>query len=272
MFYIGEFSQMAKTTVKTLRYYDDIGLLKPAGIDKFTGYRIYTTKQLLRIHAIQSLRQLGLSIDDIKDALDGSPDKAILYRRRQEILETISLAQAQLSSLDFILQEKGDASFMSYQAVIKELPSCIVYAKRFTVANFAVLNEVLPALGRQIGEKYPTLKCAVPEYCFVTYLDGEYRERDIQVEYCEAVTKLMPDFDGIHFKELPAVKAVSVMHKGSYNQLPQAYAYIFQWLEENGYQALERPRESYIDGVWNQAQEDDWLTELQVPIVPRGDK
>ncbi len=106
MFFIGEFSQMAKTTVKTLRYYDDIGLLKPAGIDKFTGYRLYTTKQLLRIHAIQSLRQLGLSIDDIKDALDGGPNKAILYRRRQEILETISLAQAQLSSLDFILQEK----------------------------------------------------------------------------------------------------------------------------------------------------------------------
>ena len=57
------------------------------------------------------------------------------------------------------------------------------------------------------------------------------------------------DFDDIKFKKMPAVKAVSIMHKGDYAGLPKAYAYAFKWIEENGYQVLDNPRESYIDGI-----------------------
>ena len=66
MLRIGDFSKMAKITIKALRYYDDEGLLKPAEIDKFTGYRLYTTNQLAEVHILQSLRQLGVSIAEIK--------------------------------------------------------------------------------------------------------------------------------------------------------------------------------------------------------------
>ena len=63
MYRIGEFSKMSKTTIKTLRYYDEAGLLRPACTDPATGYRLYTTDQLVRLHRIQALRQVGLSID-----------------------------------------------------------------------------------------------------------------------------------------------------------------------------------------------------------------
>ena len=59
MFYIGEFSKMGKTTVKTLHHYDRIGLLRPAAVDGATGYRLYTTSQLVDLHRIQALRQAG---------------------------------------------------------------------------------------------------------------------------------------------------------------------------------------------------------------------
>ena len=62
MFRIGDFSKMSRTTVKTLRYYDEAGLLKPEMTDTFTGYRLYTTEQLLQLHRIQALRQAGLSM------------------------------------------------------------------------------------------------------------------------------------------------------------------------------------------------------------------
>ncbi|MFR7650555.1 MAG: MerR family transcriptional regulator, partial [Eggerthella lenta] len=65
MFYIGEFSKMGKTTVKTLHHYDRIGLLKPAAVDGVTGYRLYTTQQLAELHRIQALRQAGLSVDEV---------------------------------------------------------------------------------------------------------------------------------------------------------------------------------------------------------------
>lgn len=158
---------------------------------------------------------------------------------------------------------------MSYVATVKELPACIVYSKRMTIPNYDAYFEVIPAIGRQIAEKYPDLKCAKPEYCFIIYLDGEYKERDINVEFCEAVTEMKPDFDHIHFKRMEPVTAVSVMHKGAYAGLQQAYAYAFKWIEENGYVVVDAPRESYIDGIWNKEKEEDWLTELQVPIMKK---
>jgi len=106
-----------------------------------------------------------------------------------------------------------------------------------------------------------------PEYCFIVYLDGEHKEKDISIEFCEAVDQLYPDFDDFHFKNMEAVTAVSVMHKGAYADLGEAYAYIIKWIEENGYVASDNPRESYIDGIWNKENEADWLTEIQIPVV-----
>lgn len=56
------------------------------------------------------------------------------------------------------------------------------------------------------------------------------------------------------------------MHKGAYKDLNKAYAFAFKWIEENGYELSESPRESYIDGIWNKENEEDWLTEVQFPI------
>ena len=59
------------------------------------------------------------------------------------------------------------------------------------------------------------------------------------------------------------------MHKGAYTKLGEAYAFIFKWIEESDYVAFDNPRESYIDGIWNKENEEDWLTELQIPIVKK---
>ena len=156
---------------------------------------------------------------------------------------------------------------MSYQASIKELPACIIYSKRMVVPEYDSYFELIPALGQKVMNKYPDLKCGVPEYCFIVYHDGEYREKEIDIEFCEAVDQLKEDFEDIKFKKIPAVKAVSVLHKGDYLGLSQAYVYAFKWVEENGYRILDNPRENYIDGIWNKENKEDWLTELQIPIT-----
>lgn len=66
MLKIGEFSKLAMITVKTLRFYDEVGLLKPCLVDEWTGYRYYDSQQLYEIHRIVALRQAGLTIDEIK--------------------------------------------------------------------------------------------------------------------------------------------------------------------------------------------------------------
>lgn len=105
---------------------------------------------------------------------------------------------------------------MDYTATVKELLECTVYSTTLTLPGYDSYFEVIPAIGAKLEAKYPDLKCAVPEYCFVRYLDGEYREKDIRVEFCEAVDRMKPDFDGIVFKRMEAATVVSVMHKGPY--------------------------------------------------------
>lgn len=269
MYRIGDFSKMSKTTIKTLRYYDEVGLLKPEFVDIETNYRFYTTNQLVTLHRIQSLRQIGLSIDETKLILSGHNSSTILKNRRDELKNQLIFVTDQLSRIEFILQEKKEEFFMNYQGIIKDLPECIVYSKKITVPNYDAYFQIIPSIGQECMKANPGLKCAVPEYCFIVYLDGEYKDKDINVEFCEAVEKFGNEVGDIKFKKIESVTALSVMHKGAYKDLSKAYAYAFKWIEDNGYMVADNPRESYIDGIWNKENEEDWLTELQIPVVKK---
>ena len=122
MYKIGEFSKLSKTTIKTLRYYEKEKLLMPAFIDQNTGYRYYETKQLIELSKIMSLRQVGLSIKDIKIVLDGYDRKKILEKRKKEIEDALLLYNSELSKINYLL--KGDN--MNNEIILKELPACIL--------------------------------------------------------------------------------------------------------------------------------------------------
>ena len=66
--------------------------------------------------------------------------------------------------------------------------------------------------------------------------------------------------------KLEPVKAVCIYHKGSYDKLRNAYNFIMKYVQDNNYEIIDYPRERYIDGMWNKDSEDEWLTEIQVPI------
>ena len=61
-------------------------------------------------------------------------------------------------------------------------------------------------------------------------------------------------------------KAACIFHKGSYNELHKSYAMLLSYIEENNYEICGNIRESYIDGVWNKETEQEWLTEIQIPV------
>lgn len=269
MFRIGEFSKMSRTTVKALRYYDEIGILKPECIDKFTNYRLYSTDQLITLHKIKAMRQAGLSIDEIRCILDGEDGTKLLENRRSLLISEIRERERMLSGLEFLISERK--SFMNYQANIKEIPEYIVYSVRMRVDTFEELCQRIPGIGEKVMKKYLNIKCAKPEYCVCIFHDEEYREKDIDVEFCEAVTEMHEDFSDVRFKKLPSAQVLSVLHKGGYDGLFEANVFAYKWIEDNGYTPVGSARNSYIDGVWNKEREDDWLTEIQIPIEPKPD-
>ncbi len=71
----------------------------------------------------------------------------------------------------------------------------------------------------------------------------------------------------VQYKVIEQVdEAVCILHKGPYDRFREAYTFVYQWIKDNGYEAIDNPRESYIDGIWNKNDQKDWLTEIQVPI------
>ncbi len=266
MYRIGMFSKLGMVTIKTLHHYDEVGLLPPAHVDSESGYRYYSTSQLFRLNEIVLLRQMGFSIPEISAIVDGHNISGILAQRKAELESEVDSATFQLFRLNNYIKEQKEGQIMNYQAVIKEIPAYTVYSAKYTLPNYSALNELMPALGEKVSKTNPGIKCVQPDYCFNVYLDGEYRETDINVEICQAVTSRGKDGDGIVFKNIPPVTVVSVLHRGTYAKLNEAYAYAVQWVEQNGYAIADNIRESYIDGIWNKDSEEDWLTEIQVPV------
>src|SRR5215213_11256733 len=109
MLKIGEFSRLSQVTVKTLHHYDDIGLLKPAQVDKFTEYRYYTLEQLPRIHSIMALKELGLSLEEIAQVLlENLPPEQIrgMYRLKQtEAQQRLREELERLAKIEFRLRQ-----------------------------------------------------------------------------------------------------------------------------------------------------------------------
>lgn len=262
MYKIGDFSIMAKTTIKTLRYYEKERLLMPVFVDQNTGYRYYETSQLVEISKIISLRQIGISIKDIKSILNGHDMKEILKKRKKEIEENLKTCNIELSKINYLLEGKN----MENKIFVKDIPSYTIYYCDGIVDDFSKISEFVLGVGRECGQKNPDLKCITPEYCYITYLDGEFKEKNIKVRYAQAVNKRGVETERIKFKETDAITAVCIFHKGAYDSLRDSYNTIMKYIEDNGYEIIDNPRECYIDGCWNKDDVNDYLTEIQFPI------
>lgn len=263
MLKIGEFSKLSHLTVKALRFYEKEGLLVPAATDAWTNYRFYETWQLETAAKIKAYRQLDLSIEEIRAIFAGEDAKDILARKARILQEQKKDLDVRLSIINHILEEEE----MKYQVTVKEIPSVIVYYSEVRLPKYSEMMQHIPAIGAECLRLNPGLKCAEPPYEFCEYLDEEHRDTDVLIRHNEAVVSFGVENETIKFREIPATKVLSIFHKGAYDQIGEAYAYIMKYAEENGYQVNGLARECYIDGIWNQESVDDWLTEIQLPIA-----
>src|SRR5438874_13752435 len=122
MFKIGEFAKIARVTVRALRYYDEMGLLKPHEIDRWTGYRYYSADQLPRLNRILALKDLGLSLDQItgfiKHDLSAAELRGMLRMKQAELQQQMSETQAQLQRVEArLIQIEKENEMSTYDVV-----------------------------------------------------------------------------------------------------------------------------------------------------------
>ena len=261
MYKIGEFSKLARTTIKTLRYYEQAGLLDPSFVDE-NGYRYYEGKDLIILNRIMSLRQMNFSIEEIKKILDGKDLQKLLTQKKNELESISNNIHEQISKINYLLKENK----MNYEVSIKTLPECTVYYKEGYLKKYSDSIEFILSSADECLKDNPNIKCIEPDYCFMEYLDNEYKEENIHVRYSQAVIKEGKENETIKFRKISETKAVCILYKGTYNNIGDAYAFLTKYIEDNKLEAADCFREVYIDGPWNKEKQEDYLTEIEVPI------
>lgn len=267
LYRIGMFAQMNHITVKTLRFYEEQGLLYPAYVDEENGYRYYTMSQMAALHRISALKQAGFTLDDVVKLKNGTDEAAFLGRKKAEIISKIAELTKQLAVIDSYIAD--DQRSLDSPVLIKNIPAVIVATMQKRIESYDELFEMMPAMGAEMERL--GCECAMPEYCFTHYLEPAYKDEQILIETCEAVTEKKADSGLVKFKEFPPIQAACIFHKGSYKEFPRTYAAILRFIEENGYEICGNIRENYIDGVWNKESESEWLSEIQIPVRKRGE-
>src|SRR5262245_58884606 len=140
MIKIGEFSKLVQVPVPTLRYYDQVGLLKPVAVDRFTGYRYYSASQLPRLHRILALKGLGFSLEQIATVLtEGlSPEqmRGMLRLRHAQISQQLADMQSQLTEVEMRLQRiEREEQIATYDVILKRVEPLLVASVRAILPN-----------------------------------------------------------------------------------------------------------------------------------------
>ena len=265
---IGEFSKMMQVTVKTLRHYEQRGLLMPEEVDKWTGYRYYSISQMQRLNAIRDLQRQGFTLEEIKELFDDGaqmPGVELLTQKIEETERQLQLLVERLRQLLRWLDSHKQKNTME-KFNIQSLPEIIVASHREVIADYSALGALCV---NKIGPEMQRLgcKCPLPGYCFTIEHNSEYAPSSIDIEYCEQVEEMGKDSDIIKFKHLPAVpKALCMKHVGPYERFYESYTEAFKYMEEQGFKIAGHPRTCYIDGAWNQEDPEKWISIIQIPI------
>lgn len=237
---IGEFGALSGVSAKTLRFYDEIGLLRPAGIDPRTRYRHYQPQQLAELAAILALKDLGLSLPEIRRALSKGNRRQMLMELKQSVEHSISAASRSLSWINAALDEVNVSSRL-IPVVVKRRPAVQVASLRAKVATYgeilAIEQELLNAVAE---ESTGGLRGVLWHRC----ADSGSLEGEPFVELKNALGRRSL----YHVKQLPPA-SLACAYSGADDDAEPAYEAIKRWMAVRHYKLAGPMREIYLDGM-----------------------
>ena len=126
---IGEFSKFCRVTIKTLRHYDKMGLLAPKEVDEWTHYRYYHVSQMQQLNAILRLKNLGFSLEEIRELLDEGthtptiPQIEEKKKVTEQQIEALKAKRAELQRLGDSIMHISNMERISIQRLRTSIPN-----------------------------------------------------------------------------------------------------------------------------------------------------
>lgn len=266
MFRVAEFARLAGITPKVLRDYDEAQLFRPAWVDEHTGYRMYSPAQLPELRRILALRDMGVSLAEIRSlVVDGTDLRAVLERRRADLERTRRETDRRLASLGISIDaaSAGSGPDVVLRDIAQELVATldVAHTGGDDGRAFYELERRIQAAGVRASRPPGELlnEAAIP--------DGPPVEVFVPVRRAAA---------GLNVRRLPAVRAATILHRGAYTGMRRTRAALDDWLRHSGLEPVQPVRIIYLQfGAESDLRlpphyvverRADLLTEIQVPV------
>jgi DNA-binding transcriptional MerR regulator len=271
MFTIGDFARHGRVSVRMLRHYDATGLLRPAHVDPASGYRYYSAAQLARLNRIIALKDLGFTLQQVRDIVDEKVSaeelRGMLRLRRAELETAMAAAGARLVQVEARLRAiESEGHMPTNDVVIKSVPTVRVAELTATAASFEP-EDIGPVIGPLYDELFRRLGSAgiTPTGPGVAYYE-DAPEGGGRISVHAAVQVSAPLQDGaFRILDLPSMdQAATIVHRGSMDTVLPTAQTLARWTDANGYRSTGYPREINLECPENR---DDWVTELQAPVI-----
>jgi DNA-binding transcriptional MerR regulator/effector-binding domain-containing protein len=244
---IGEFSKITGITVKALRFYHDKGLLVPDRVHEPSGYRYYSPTIVTRARAILHLKEMMVPLEAIGEILDSYDDEADLLsffiQHRTQIASQIATLRGVTASLDQIIAQERKAQTMSncndFEVEEKDVDTLLIASIRWR-GKYGDCGKALSALYSAFGR----YACGKP---MDLYFDEDHKDDDADIETAIPIRK-GTSVPGITVRELPGGKAISLIYKGPYELIGQAYGTLTLYARERQLNYLVPVRQIYRKG------------------------
>jgi len=284
MFKIREFSKFTRVSVKMLRHYDELGLLPPAYIDPANNYRFYSADQLPRLNRIIGLKDLGFSLREIAEILEGGiQDREIrdLFRwRKAEIERSIEEDRRRLLEVEVRLRlmDSGGRG-LEHSVLLRAIPAQWIAAIRASIPANGSLAPLFDEA--ELHAAHHNARAAASPLAI--YHDEECKEDESDVEVAVPLEGAIPAEGRVHVRKLSAEPTMAcVVFTGSYEKTPEVLHTMLSWIQSHGYRVGGPLREVYhrfdareleflkLPESFLTEQKEQFVTELQIPVRPEN--
>lgn len=263
---IGDFARLGQVSVRMLRHYDEIGLLRPEAVDPWTGHRSYRAAQLARLNRIVALKDLGFTLEQVGQVLDEEVSldelRGMLRLRQAELSAEIDRARARLAGVAHrlrLIESEEKMHQTGADCVIKTVPPMRLAARTATAPG---QPEVGPVVGRIFNEVAGAVaRTGAQATTAVASYDASEDGLAITAGFLYEGDPA-PGFDIV---ELPETEAATLVHLGDMTGIAAAWQALHAWLEARGYAPSGPGREVYLETPGG-APGPDWVTEIQQPV------
>jgi DNA-binding transcriptional MerR regulator len=273
MFSIGDFAKHGRVSVRMLRHYDAIGLLRPDRTDPATGYRLYGAAQLARLNRIIALKDLGFTLQQVGAVLDErvGPEelRGMLRLRRAELAEAVAAASARLTRVEARLRSiESEGHMPADDVVIRAVPAVRVAELTGTAASYQP-QDIGPVIGPLYERLFPLLEGAGLRPTgpgIACYEDAPEGGGAIVVHAGVTVSAPVGAVGDTEVRvvELPPFEAATIVHRGAMDDVLSTTHTLARWLDANGYRSTGYSREVNLECPPDQG---SWVTELQEPVA-----